>query len=969
MATDPTKYMTPDIYDLATYVNEVKKEHTEEANEDTLMVGIYGMMGELFSNIAQNSIVMASEFANESIPTKAKFEKNIISHALNLNIDNFNATPATMDVFLTFIEDEIIDSIGHDGTGEFTFDSDNRIYFGDFEFHTDYDIIIRRIKLNNGQYTYTAMYNLLVDGVNTSPVSDIENPYLTPPVVIEVNGTRYLFVSCKIRQVERHKIYTRVLADNTIAYKTAMFQFNNQLAAFDVDVTNRDESVHLVPIYEGLVNYNVKYQYIWYTYLDTDTIRIKFDTQIYSPRINSDVTINLYTTQGEAGNFQWNSEDYPLFFFDSEKYGYTNITCQIRPMNGESLYGTNKKSIKEIQRIIAIESLARGSVTNKKDLENYFNAIDTSQSKMFFYIKRDNSLERLYYSYIVMKDATSNIIPTNTIDLKLDPTKLILSDDAATNLIVPKGQIFKLSYSGKYATMVDMDNLDDVDFTDGFYYTIPYNLCINLEPMYAMYYISTMNVNKNLEFAYINEDCLYQYITTYINIQREYLTNSDTYNIKIAVAQNFTNDGSMIGIDPNTGEFVPEDCKVRAFLVLYDRDDKPYRWKEATVEDCNTTAKILYMNFSMTSDDVINARNDIKIDGVYAVKTNDVENFSYGFLPANTKAMIHIVTVQDEYSTNKTFTDLFKNTNVSLEELIPYIDNDWGDTWTVSNSYNVLSGIDFFYDYSEIVYSTVSASQVEDSDDSGDEDEGGSGKTPYIVHMELGDLVRPRDTTAGALNTLRTVNLEVSRKIQTQYTWTTEANKYIIDPLNNPMGYIYTVADVPVIKYDYFKTEDMVEFFCSELVRRKYYIDEALNKLDDNFGMNFKFFNTYGPSRLFTLDNYHGYVDRVNLTLRFKISLKPNYDENIIQYITDDIKTFVEDINKVDSIHMSNLVTQITKTYSESINFFEFVNFNNYGPGEQHIYSMPMPDAVITPEIININTLDDQTPDITITIV
>ena len=133
--------------------------------------------------------------------------------------------------------------------------------------------------------------------------------------------------------------------------------------------------------------------------------------------------------------------------------------------------------------------------------------------------------------------------------------------------------------------------------------------------------------------------------------------------------------------------------------------------------------------------------------------------------------------------------------------------------------------------------------------------------------------------------------------------------------------------------------------------------------------MNFKFFNTYGPSRLFTLDNYHGYVDRVNLTLRFKISLKPNYDENIIQYITDDIKTFVEDINKVDSIHMSNLVTQITKTYSESINFFEFVNFNNYGPGEQHIYSMPMPDAVITPEIININTLDDQTPDITITIV
>ena len=77
----------------------------------------------------------------------------------------------------------------------------------------------------------------------------------------------------------------------------------------------------------------------------------------------------------------------------------------------------------------------------------------------------------------------------------------------------------------------------------------------------------------------------------------------------------------------------------------------------------------------------------------------------------------------------------------------------------------------------------------------------------------------------------------------------------------------------------------------------------------------------------------------------------------------------MEDINSIDSIHMSNLVTEITTKYSDSIRFFEFVDMNGYGPSEQHLYSMQMPDDVITPEMVNVNTLlPDQIPDINIII-
>ena len=900
MPTDSSVNMTPDIYDLANYVNTLKKEYHTDVNEDTLMVGLYGMIGELFSNIAQNNIVMASEFANESIPTKAKFEKNIISHALNLGINTLNATPAKMDVFLTFIEDEIIEKIGSD-YGEFIFDCDNKIYFGDFEFHPDYDIVIKRVKLNNGSYTYTAMYNMTGEGVFENPISDIDNPYLTPPVVIEVNGTRYLFIACTLRQVEKTEIYKKVLTDNTIASKTTNFEYESQLAAFTVDVTNENETVHLIPVYEGLVNSNSLYPYIWYTYLDTTDIRIKFDKNSYSPRVNSDVKINLMTTQGENGNFKWNSTNYPVFSFDSERLGYTNLTTQVRPINNESMYGTNKKTIEELKRVIAVEALARGSITNTTDLKNYFNAIDSSESEMYFYKKRDNGLERLYYSYIVMKDSYSNIVPTNTIDIVLDPN-MLEKEGITGRLILRRGQILKLETrvideeTGETDTFASICEVtEDTDMSDGFYYIIPYNFAICVEPLYGVYFLTTMNVTKNLEFVYINEECQYQYISTYLRLNRAYLSEPDTYKVSISVEQNLTDDSSMIEVDVETGEIISSN--VKAFMVIYNEDKEPYRWLEAELTDFNPDAKIFDFVFTMTSNDLIDAENNIRVDKVYQVG-DDGSAISYGYFPSNCSAMIHIVTKQPTYSTGKSFTDI-KGNLIDIKSLIPVIEDDW----CITNSYSVINGIDFFYDYSEIIYSTV-------------------------------DVIQNPPNEEGVSE-----------------------------------GYTYRIGDVPVIKYNYFKTEDMVEVFFGELLRRKYYIDEALNYLEDSFGMNFKFFNTYGPAHMFTLNNGERLLDRINISLKFELALRTNYDENIVQYILNDIKAFVESISEINSLHMSNLVTQITKTYQESIIFFEFIGLNNYGPGEQHIYAMKMPDNVITPEILNINTRDDQTPDITITIV
>ena len=995
-STSDNKKLTTDLYEIADYVGEIQADNMDGVSSDTLMLGIFGYMREVFSQTIQNTIIMASEFANEGIATKAKFEKNIIAHALGLGITNINAVPAQIEVYLTFIEDEIINALGG-GSGDFIFDRDNQIYFDDLEFHPDYDIIIRRVRLSNGEFTYTAMYDMQGDGIYENPISDITNPYLTPPIVMAVNGTRYLFTSCLLRQVEKTTIYKKVLSDNTISSKTVNFTFDSQLAGFDVDVSNANGSTHLTPVYEGLSSSGTRYAYVWYTYLDADNIRIKFDRNSYYPRINTDIEIHLQTTQGERGNFTWSGTDYPSFYFDSERLGYTNIFVQVRPINNESMYGMDKKTVDELKEIIPKEALSRGSITNTTDLQNYFNAIDTDSSKMYFYKRRDNCLERLYYSYIVMKDATNNIVPTNTVAIEVDPSALE-TDKGSGKLILKRGQILKLSADGNTCTLFDGDPTQEPDYTDGFYYIIPYNFAINLDPMYGMYFLTTMNVNKNLGFTYINEECQFQYIATYINWNRKYLTETDTYVLTMNVAQNITADNTMITVDAD-GNITSS--KVKAYIVFYNDEDEPIRYAEGTIGNFSRESGTFDFTFKFTSNDLIDSENHIRIAGLDQAGFSVGEGLDYAYLPGNTKAMIHIITYQPEFSTDTYYDDILGNTHIDIRDIIPIVDG-----WCITNSYEVLSGIDFFYNYSEIVYSNIEMIGKEDQEPVTDPDDpyaeiknidvtingenyrfesiGDKVTQQMLSRASIEEFILDRyeegevatfDRTyadpAQTINQIRDIQLDLGDGTSLTLQYVPREPDPEPGESDDPEAYSYyfRIHNVPLIKYDYFRDESMVEFFCSELVRRKSYIDQAIENLEDSFGMDFKFFNTYGPSKMYTLDGVSNYLNRVNLSLTFRLGLQVNYDENIVQYITDDVKEFVENINEITSVHMSNLVADITAKYEESITFFEFMDFNGYGPGEQHLYAMQMPDDVRTPELVNVNIiLPEMTPDINIII-
>jgi len=464
MASNNSKALSADIFEISDFVHELKKDYVNIPDE-TLYLGIFGYLSEGFSSLFQNAVVMAAEYSNESIPAKAKFEKNIIANALGLGISDINAKPANMEVMILFKKDDIEKNLYND---TFVLSREYPIYIGDFEFHLDYDLVLKRNTLaTSDQDIYTATYDLTdVDGGEDSywnTVSNINNPYLKTPAIYNAGDIPTIGVYCSISQVSLLEIENKILTNNVIENKTMTFQFEDQLCDFRVLSTTNGVTTILTPIYEGTYDSKIE-NYCYYQYLDSNTIRVKFDSNVKGyPTINTILTIQAQTTKGEAGNFEYSENvvmsykaDADMEHLEYPHKEYSNIYMDIKP--SASTGGQDRKDIDELRKNIAKEAVSRGSITSTTDLENYFNAIDTEYSNTFFFKKEDNVLTRLYSSFIVMKDKSDNIIPTNTIDIELPIDSSFVSnqntesngDDvlyipAMTKLYYTKGSILATS--------------------------------------------------------------------------------------------------------------------------------------------------------------------------------------------------------------------------------------------------------------------------------------------------------------------------------------------------------------------------------------------------------------------------------------------------------------------------------------------------------------------------------------------
>lgn len=889
-----------DIYDIMSSIKEVQKRYIEDEDETTLSLGVFGFISDTEAKKIQTATILAGQLGNEMFATRANLTKNVLAHATFNGINDINAVPANITITICVKIDDINKYIDID-TDCFYLEADAPIFIDKYEFHLDYDVRIKRIKLKDNSYSYSAQYVTTDENDRRiiNRLSTITNPYLRQPFVLNIDNFEYIGIQATVRQCTIEETRDSMVSDSIIENKSYTFEYTDQIADFKVIVTDNNEETEIVPyLYGSVIDPEDRY-YCWYQFVADNAVRITFDSLSYIPGLNSQIYIKTYTTLGSEGNFEYLGIDQTSegLYVDlsSTHSGYTSIITYVVAVT-DSSGGSNKKTKEELKKLIPKAAVSRGSITTETDLTNYFNLINTDTNRLVMQKKVDNQLNRVWYGYFLLKDDNNNIIPTNTINIKIDiNNQLFVSKSPDGRYIIPAGTYLKYDPSTGIAEPISEalipEEYSDLYFNCGYYYYCTYyNIVLCTEPTYAAYYLTVTNHDSYFLYDYVNEACDIQFIANRFHFTRNLITEQSDYTMSFNIAQSIIDEDEDPLIRKERVDFYKEDGtkerievlteNLKVVLVLY-KDGRPYRWKECSynASASNPNTGIYYFNTIIGTDDTMDNDNCIKIYGC-----NEVGNDKsvYGYIGEDCEASIYILAKID------TPPDI-EYPRKDLDNIAPGYED-----FVVTNIYKAVSGLDFFDNYTGVTNTKVL--KIDGENDQGDSDS------------------------------------------------------------------LYYISGVPCIGRHYLRNNDNANFVIEAIKERKEYIDYCLTLIENSMVIDFKFFNTYGDSKLYKLEDETTSINNIDITMRFKLSLKDSSDVTTKEDIIKSIKKYIENVNDIGNLHIPNLITDIINEYQDRIHFIEFVGFNKFGTDDQHIINVDDGNPLTVPEFINIrNILDEET--------
>lgn len=895
-----------DIYDIMSSIKGVQKRYIEDEDETTLSLGVFGFIADTEAKKIQTATILAGQLGNEMFASRANLTKNVLAHATFNGITDINAVPAHITITICIKTSDITNYI--DENDCFYIEESAPIFIDKYEFHTDYDIRIKKIKVSDDTYAYSAQYIMTDENDNkiTNRLSNLTNPYIKQPFILNIDNNEYIGIQILVRQCTIEETSDSMVSDSIIENKSYTFEYENQIADFRVVVTDAGDETELTPyLYGSVIDPDVD-KYCWYQFVADNTVRITFDSLSYIPGLNSQIYIKAYTTLGSEGNFEYLGIDQTSsgLYVDlsSENSGYKSITTYLVAVT-DSTDGSDKKTKTELKKLIPKAAMSRGSITTETDLTNYFNLINDESNRLVMQKKVDNQLNRIWYGYFLLKDDLGNIIPTNTLTVKLvinDPAFISKSTDG--RYILPAGTYLRYDPETGIAEPISEARIPqeytERYFNSGYYYYCTYyNIVLCVDPLYAAYYLTITNSDSYFVYDYVNESTDTQFIANRFHFERNLITEQSDYNISFSVAQSIidTTQDPLIKTETITvfdESGAPVEKKVvttenlKVILVLY-KDGAAYRWKECTYNPAasDTDNGIYYFSTVISTDDTMDDLNRMKIIGC-----NEVGNTKsvYGYIDEDCDASIYIL------ANVKTSSDI-EYPRMDIDNIAPGYEN-----YIVTNIYKTATGLDFFNNYTGVTNTKVS--KVDGTD------------TAYLI------------------------------------------------------------TGVPCIGRHYLNSNDNANYAIEAIRERKEYIDYCLGLVENSMTVDFKFFNTYGDSKFYKLEDEETPIGSIDITMKFKLSLKDSSDFTTKNDIVQSIKDYIEDLNDIGDLHIPNLITDIINEYSDRINFIEYVGFNKYDADDQHIIQVDDDDPHTVPEFVNIrNTIDEESgelvPQIEITLV
>lgn len=568
-----------------------------------LKTGLFGYFNSIASSEIKNAVYYKNTIYDEHFLNTASFPESIFNFAKLYNVKISMATPSHMSVAMTVRRDDLINSpmkteivseqnvnIRALKTYQIVLDRDYNFTVGKYRFRLPYpvQIVMKQESIRDDDYSITARY--LIDK-NDSPYMDVAQSPQVKVYQDMAGSIRYVHFQLDLFQVDLNKTSFTVTSEDV-----------TDTLFFPVTYTDQLANINAKYVYNGIeypldLYFNNTYtpedpnaKFGYYTYVDDDTVQISFSsmTGSFRPKYNSNLVIEVETTKGSEGNFDYNDAISFNYTGDATD-NYSSMITQVLPVNGSASGGSDVLSIWEEKQRIIEKVLGRDNLITDTDLKNFFRNMNSQNqfngSSIEFIKKRDDILKRVWSAFLTLRDKNGKILQTNTAPYVDVPRSFFESNATAfgnNGFIIPEHTLvyynpnqpnsdgrpdgqYILAENGldtvikgkarpnveQHVTLRQLLDQNDSNYDrNALVYATPFLTKVDLEPVVqANYYMLDMNEDIKLNYKYLNDLVSDTFLINRAHIDRKF----DATNLGAGV-DSFNADTWNISFDLNTSE-------------------------------------------------------------------------------------------------------------------------------------------------------------------------------------------------------------------------------------------------------------------------------------------------------------------------------------------------------------------------------------------------------------------------------
>lgn len=235
---------------------------------------------------------------------------------------------------------------------------------------------------------------------------------------------------------------------------------------------------------------------------------------------------------------------------------------------------------------------------------------------MIFIKKRVDVFEKQYAAFMTLRDSTSGIYATNSLNLEIDHNSVDDYSPGTQRRIIYPSTAYSLKANEDFLMNKNINSLTDsyISTTEEdktkFLFGCPYLMVINEDPISTSYYLNSVDKEYSVGLDYINENSALQFIMYKMRIHRNAINNENKYTIEFNLIPTTDLPNTMIDAD---GNIIDTDI-VKPYGYLFDENNKDILgYFNLTIQKYDKVQKHLVVTGVLETDDYITLNDDLRL--------------------------------------------------------------------------------------------------------------------------------------------------------------------------------------------------------------------------------------------------------------------------------------------------------------------------------------------------------------------